>query len=56
MLKYDDFDLDLINIKSEVSTNKWTDTPTDISCPEDTCGYACYSAYNKCFSDKICID
>lgn len=53
MSKYDDFDLDLTNTKSQISPMKWTDVPTDITCPED----GCYPTMKYlCGTDRVCIN
>lgn len=56
MSKYDDFDLDLTNVKSGDSLMKFTDTPTDRSCPEDSCNRACYSEVCPIYTVEICPD
>lgn len=59
MRKFDDFDLDLTNVKSEVRPMKWTDNPTDITCPEDTCNcrtydYKCDDRPTRIYTMCVC--
>jgi len=61
MSKYDEFDLDLTNIKIGDSTAGFTDTPTDRTCPEDTCNcptFPCATdgCTKDCGSVGVCIN